>query len=193
MSIPQLTDLCQLKHEYSSFQLKRFLLNTNLNPGTRLQPTNVDAMVQVIPEPLIGDTVDPFISEVPGFIKTISWSVKEDGRFNSDLVQNPDLCFIEIYSLDPNRIPHPDRNYWERYFKLDKNSTVAPNGILFQSSDKNQNEQISIQLQDERSSLLFGYGLIFTVEVGKEGDTFFCRKDPVANIRSSDAQSKHHS
>lgn len=188
MSISALTDNYHLELEYSSFQLNRFLSNTYLNPGTRLQPIKVDPMVHIKPNPPIGDDVDPYISEVPDIIKTITWNIQENGKLQSGSIQKPKLCFIEMYSLDPDKHDYPNRNYWEQYFQLDKKcSTVAPNGSLFQVPYQNQNSQIQIQLQDNKNSLLFGYGVIFTVQVqmNEKQQTYYCRIDPIANIRSS--------
>ncbi len=178
-------DECQLKLEYSSFQLERFFLNTCINPGTRLQPINVDNMVRVIPYPPLGSDVDPYISEVPYELGTISWSIEDTGHRTSSKISEPVLCFVEIYSLNSDK--DINRNYWEQYFILDDDhSIVAPNGALFQTSDDLDKISIDLQKDKDQGGLLFGYGVVFTIKVEKGGEklTYYCRKDPVANLRS---------
>jgi len=167
---------------YSSFQLHRFLINSSPNPGTQLQPINVDNMVRVMPYPPFGSDIDPYISEVPYALKNISWSIEDTGQNTSSQISDAILCFLEIYALNPDQ--PVDKSYWKKYFQLNKRSTVAPNGVLFQIPD--DSGKICINLQEDGEDLLFGYGIVFTVDVEKEEKivTYFCRKDPIANIRS---------
>lgn len=183
------TTQTKIKLEYSSFQLNRYLSNSILNSGTRLQPTKVDSFIHVRTEPSLLDNVDPYISEVPEFISSISWNITEKSKLPPSDVKNAKTCYVELYSLEKKKHCIPDRNYWEQYFILGPLDMVAPNGNLYLVPDMNNSDVISIQLQDKevRNPLLFGYGIVFTVEVDDKKNVNYCRIDPIANIRSRPA------
>ncbi len=178
---------CRQNLVYSSFQLSRFF-NTSLNSGNQLQPIRVDNMVRVMPYPPFGSDIDPYISEVPYELGSITWSIKDTGQNTSPELSDPVLCFVELYALNSDQVI--DEYFLGKYFQLDEHSLVAPNGVLFQTS--NNPDKISIDLQKEGGNLLFGYGVVFTIDVKKENQetvTYYCRKDPIVNIRSSDPPS----
>lgn len=179
--------VCNFTLTYSPIQLERFLLGSSLNPGTRLQPIKVDNLVHITSEQVTGDRVDPYISEVPKSVQSLSWSINEGVGPDSNLIKSPDLNYVQVYSLDQMQQKLTDESYWNDYFEIDGNSTIAPNGCLYQVSSKKKNKVISIGLKDDRSDLLLGYGILFTVEIKGQKTKYFCRIDPLVSIRSTDA------
>ncbi len=178
--------VCNFTLTYSPIQLERFLLGSSLNPGTRLQPIKVDNLVHITSEQVTGDLVDPYISEVPKSAQLLSWSLKEGVGSDSSLIKSPELNYVQIYSLDQNQQRLTDESYWKDYFEIDENSTIAPNGCLYQvSAERNKGKVISIGLKDRRPDLLFGYGILFTVKIKGHKTVYFCRIDPLVSIRST--------